>query len=146
MMKPKKAKAHDVYKKWYDKYREETASHRDFSKLFQNLQIRIASEAMAETVGSIMTNHCGKGRYLEPVNFSKEICLEFNLGPLFMMDKIIDKLYNLKKREFVYKTNESGAQVSHFSQLVDVEEGSAVRTYRRLHQEKSHLPVEIWDF
>ena len=131
---------------WFDKYSEETTSHENFSKLFQNLQIRIASEAMAETVGSIMTNHCGKGRYLEPVNFSKEICLEFNLGPLFMLNNIIDKLYNLKKREYVYKTNESGARSSHFSQLVDVEEGSAVRTYRRQQQEKSHLPVDIWKF
>jgi hypothetical protein len=32
-------------------------------------------QAMAETVGSIMTNHSGRGRYLEPVNFSKEIFL-----------------------------------------------------------------------
>ena len=93
-----------------------------------------------------MKNHCGTGRYLEPVNFSKEICLEFNLGPLFMLNNIIDKLYNLKKREYVYKTNESGARSSHFSQLVDAEEGSAVRTYRQQQQEKSHLPVDIWNF
>ena len=35
----------------------------------------------AETVGNIMSNHIGKGRYLNPHNFSKEICLEYNLGP-----------------------------------------------------------------
>ena len=34
----------------------------------------------AEMVGNIMSNHIGKGRYLNPHNFSKEICLEYNLG------------------------------------------------------------------
>ena len=33
------------------------------------------TQAMAETVGSIMTNHTGKGRYLTPENFSKELYL-----------------------------------------------------------------------
>ena len=33
-----------------------------FSKLFQNLQIRSSTEAIAETVGSIMNNHVGKNR------------------------------------------------------------------------------------
>ena len=139
-----KAKAHDVDKEWYDEYSEESTSHTNFSKLFQNLQIRIASEAMAETVGSIMTNYCGKGRYLEPVNFSKEICLEFNLGPVFLLDNMIEKLYNLRKREYIYKTNESGALHLHFSHMADVDEESAVRTYRKQQLDKAHLPVEIW--
>jgi hypothetical protein len=59
-----------------------------FSKLFQNLQIRTSSEvqkhtfpthlpsqAMAETVGSVMGNHIGKGRYLTADNFGKELYL-----------------------------------------------------------------------
>ena len=33
-----------------------------FSKLFQNLQVRSTSEAMAETVGSIMNIHIGRNR------------------------------------------------------------------------------------
>ena len=32
-------------------------------------------QAMAETVGSIMANHCGKGRFLTPSNFSMELYL-----------------------------------------------------------------------
>ena len=31
-----------------------------FSRLFQNLQVRSTTEAMAETVGSIMNQHLGK--------------------------------------------------------------------------------------
>ena len=34
-----------------------------FSKLFQNLQIRSCTEAIAETVGSIMNQHLGSNRY-----------------------------------------------------------------------------------
>ena len=34
---------------------------------------------MCETVGSIMGQHCAKGRYLDPENFSKELVLNFNL-------------------------------------------------------------------
>ena len=40
------------------------------------------SEAMAETVGSLMNINSGTGRQLQPVNFSVEIYLRFNLGPL----------------------------------------------------------------
>lgn len=37
---------------------------------------------MAETVGSIMGNHCGKGRFLTPENFSDELYLgEFIVLP-----------------------------------------------------------------
>ena len=100
---------------------------------------------MAETVGSIMSNHCGKGRYLEPVNFSKENCLEFNVGPVFLLNNMIEKLYNLRKRDFIYKTNEEGIMSSHFSKVVDSEEGSAVKTYRKQQLEKAHLPVDIWN-
>ena len=37
---------------------------------------------MAETVGSLMNINSGTGRQLQPVNFSVEIYLRFNLGPL----------------------------------------------------------------
>ena len=35
----------------------------------------ILIKAMAETVGSIMVNHTGKGRYLTAENFSNELYL-----------------------------------------------------------------------
>ena len=74
----------DNYSTWYKKFVKPHNSKEcniKLSKLFENLQVRSSSEAIAETVGSIMTNHVGKGRYLNPHNFSKEICLEYNLGP-----------------------------------------------------------------
>ena len=50
-----------------------------FVKLFQHTQVKSYSEAMCETVGSIMKIHGGQGRNLHPANFSKEIFLKFNL-------------------------------------------------------------------
>ena len=52
-----------------------------FSQLDCRLIECVTLQAIAETVGSVMSNHIGKGRYLNPNNFNKEITLEFNLGP-----------------------------------------------------------------
>ena len=68
-----------------------------FAKLFQNIQIRSCSEAMAETVGSVMANHAGRNRHLQPHNFSKEIVLRFNLGPQHMLEDLIEKAYQIVK-------------------------------------------------
>ena len=55
----------EVYSAWYRKFVKKDGSpecNEKFAQLFQNLQIRSCSEAIAETVGSIMSNHIGKGR------------------------------------------------------------------------------------
>ena len=57
----------EVYSVWSKKQVKKENSPECISKfaaLFQNIQIRSSSEAMAETVGSIMANRIGKGRYL----------------------------------------------------------------------------------
>ena len=51
---------------WFKKYvscEDSLESNILFSKLFQNLQIRSCTEAIAETVGSIMNQHLGSNRY-----------------------------------------------------------------------------------
>ena len=68
---------------------------------------------------------------------------EFNLGPLFKMEGLVQKVYELKRREYVYKKKPSGALSTHY--LVDPEEGSSTRTYRRIQVEKSHLPMQFWE-
>ena len=42
------------------------------------------------TVGSIMGQHCAKGCYLDPENFSKELVLNFN-----HLDGLIDEVLAL---------------------------------------------------
>ena len=42
-----------------------------------------------------MGQHCAKGRYLDSENFSKELVLNFNLGPLKDLDGLIDEVLAL---------------------------------------------------
>ena len=54
-----------IYRDWYREYimkDDPLESNVIFSKLFQKLQVRSRSEAMAETVGSIMNIHIGRNR------------------------------------------------------------------------------------
>ena len=119
---------------------------------------------MAETVGSIMGNHCGKGRYLTPENFSDELylgermlvssdylaitishsCPECNLGPLFLLKDLASLIYEKKNKNYVYKRKPSGRLATYYTQLRDHVEGSAVDTHRRLEAEKARLPTGLW--
>ena len=61
---------------------------------------------MAETVGSVMQNHTGWNRHLQPHNFSREIVLRFNVGPLHTLEELVSKVYSAmrdKMKEFVYR-------------------------------------------
>ena len=49
----------------------ESKNHLDFQRLWELVMIRSSSEAMRETVGSIMGQHCAKSCYEDPDNFSK---------------------------------------------------------------------------
>ena len=56
----------EIYSNWFKKYvscEDPLESNILFSKLFQNLQVRSCTEAIAETVGSIMNQHLGTNRY-----------------------------------------------------------------------------------
>ena len=56
----------EIYRSWFKKYvscEDSLESNILFSKLFQNLQIRSCTEAIAETVGSMMNQHLGSNRY-----------------------------------------------------------------------------------
>ena len=84
------------------KRKSDSNSHKKFQQLWEFAMIRFSvlwaykaktsSEAICETVGSIMGQHCGKNRYLTPENFSKELVLRFNLGPLHLLNGLIHGL------------------------------------------------------
>jgi hypothetical protein len=136
-----------IYEIWFtEKASGENASesYKNFAKFFQNCQIRTCSEAMAETVGSIMKNHTGKGRFLKPQNFNKEIFLQFNLGPPFLLCGLAERVFKLKEKRYIYNRKADGSLVTHFSSLADVENGSAVGTYRKQQEKKAHLPLDLW--
>ena len=62
---------HLAWKQWMQSLgRESLDAHSCFIEFFQFVQIRSMSEAICETVGSIMNIQTGSGRHLQPVNFS----------------------------------------------------------------------------
>lgn len=137
---------HQIYQKWYLKYikvEEPLESSIVFSQLFQCVQVRSTSEAFCETVGSVMSNHCGKNRYLRPVNFNKEVFLDINLGPLHMCGKLVEEMFQRKKDEFIFKEANDGRLISG-SHLVDDRLGAAIKTFRKTEEEKSKFPHIFW--
>ena len=56
----------EIYRSWFKKYvscEDSLEGNILFSKLFQKLQVRSCTEAITETVGSIMNQHLGTNRY-----------------------------------------------------------------------------------
>ena len=75
------------YEEWV-KTSKKSENH--FQKVWE--LVMISSEVICETVGSIMDQHCGKNRCLTPENFSIEVVLKFNLGPLHLLNSLIDEV------------------------------------------------------
>ena len=69
-----------IWKVYFEKYKDDDKSEM-FIKIFQHVQLKTYSEAIAETVGSVMTLAQARFRNLEAVNFAKEIFMRFNLPP-----------------------------------------------------------------
>ena len=63
-------------------FKESNGRFKEFKDLWENCMIRVTSEAVCETLGSMMNQHGGKNRHLSPTYFSMELVLRFNLGDL----------------------------------------------------------------
>ena len=74
-------------------------SFSNFVDLYEDINIRTMSEAMAETVGSIMNAAIAKGRNPHPFNLSVEICLCFNLPPLHCMEEMIEEILDQRLKD-----------------------------------------------
>ena len=111
-------------------------------ELFQFIQTKSYSEAICETVGSIMYIHHGHGRNIHPVNFNKEIYLRLNLPPLHTMKKslipsiVMDKI-DVEGKEYVSRTTRK--EKLKFAQL-----SASVGNFRLREEDKSHLPISIF--
>ena len=82
----------DIYYEKWVKECAESAKHSDFQKLWEILMIRVTPEAICETTGSMMNQHSGKNRFLQPENFNIEMYLKFNLGPLRLLDNFVKEI------------------------------------------------------
>ena len=97
------------------------------------------SEAMAKTVGSIVNINNGTGRQLQPVNFSTEICLRFNLGPLHTLSGLIRDVTKEHSKHFFRKSLPRGLATK--ASLLS----AAVLAYRKKEEKTSHVPFEIYE-
>ena len=126
---------HVVYENWVKQCK---GDHADFCHLFEMCMIRIMSEAMAETIGSMMSAHCGKGRYLNPHYFSMELVLRFNLGPLHLLEGLVKEILESQQKQYQRKD-----KLNRFS-TSNINLSAAAYTYRRNAETFSRFPVQFW--
>ena len=102
--------------------------------------IRSSSEAICETVGSIMGQHCGKNRYLTPENFSKELVLRFNLGPLHLLNGLIDEVLALgTTKSYLRQAIYIGKTVTK-----DLKKSATIGSFQKKNETKSRFPLSFW--
>ena len=80
---------HIYYQNWA---KLSSRNYSEFKNLWELVMIRSTSEAICETVGSIVNQHAGKNRHLEPEYFSMELVLRFSLGPIHLLDDFVDEI------------------------------------------------------
>ena len=110
--------------------------------MFQRVQLKTYSEAIAETVGSIMSLAQARFRKSEPVNFAKEIYLRFNLPPLHILTvtfipAIVKKLLFFKK--FFRKCDGIREDKLKFPNV-----SASVGNFRAGEEENSRLPLKYF--
>ena len=108
-----------------------------FIEFFQCIQVRSMSEAMAETVGSLMNINSGTGRQLQPVNFSVEIYLRFNLGHLHALGGLVKDVAEKHGKEFFRREAPMGLSLESTS--------VAITSFRKKSELKCHIPFKIFE-
>ena len=151
MVKEEKVKKSNVsqeqcFKLFWEKHHEDI--NRDiFIKLYQYIQLKLYSKAICETVGSIMNIARGKGRNLEPVNFSKEVFCRVNLPPLHILkqrfiSKMVEQLVDQDRKEFFRKRD--GLSKSLLQRPKYTDTLLSLGNFRKKEENQSKLPVELF--
>ena len=107
------------------------------------MNVRTYSEAICETIGSMMSIAVSNGRNLQPFNLDKELYIRFNLPPLHKLQDFIkdiasswrevgDKQFYIKKRRAT-----SRLKLTNIS--------SSLANFRSKQEENSHFPVSLWE-
>ena len=133
----------NVYKSFCQKYSiEETGL---FKEMFDHINVRSYSEAMCETIGSIMGISVSRSRNILPLNLHKEVFLLFNLPPYPVLqekgfvkeiaEKWSNTITNEKSKFFRLHDKRSGLKLSHLS--------SSIETYRKKCAMSGHFPSDL---
>ena len=75
-------------------------------------------------------------------NFSIETYLEYNLGPLYKLDTLVDRMLDVVEKDFLFKKDDAGAFVTR--NLRDEVLGAAVNTYRQNQREQDRFSDGFW--
>ena len=99
------------------------------------------SEAICETAGSMMNQHCGKNRFLQPENFNIEMYLKFNLGPLHLLDNFVKEILASDSTKSYLRKEQT-----KISRLVtnDLNKSAAMETIEKRIEKKSRFPTSFW--
>ena len=137
---PPLTKVHLYYENWSKTSISENCLK--FQELWELIMVRSTSEAKCETVGSMMVQHTGKHRHLEPENFSKEMFLRVNLGPMHLWDGLINEVlaYDSSK---TYVRKES--KIRRLVCSKDLNKSAAIANYETESEMKSTFPISFWD-
>ena len=126
-----------IYQRYSKLFKNE--EDKAFQMLYEFVNIRTYSEAICETIGSMMAISVSNGRNLQPINLRKEVFLRFNLPPIHHLEKFTSEL---AKQWRVNKTNmyrkgkkRSGLKLDEIS--------STIENYRKRREEKSYTPVDF---
>ena len=77
------------------------------------------------------------------MNFNQEIYLEVNLGPTYRSEALATEVFELRKKEYIYKEDNHG-RVMNANKVVSPKYGSAITTYRKNQDKKSRFPAIFW--
>ena len=86
-----------------------------------------------------MNQHGGKNRDLSPKYFSMELYLKFNLGPLHLLDSLIEEVRKREPLSFVRKELNT-----EFCSSKDIKISAAVNTYQEKKEAKLRFPSDFW--
>ena len=75
--------------------------------------IREMSEAICESIGSMKDTHSTRNCNLGPENFSNEMILRVNLGPLHLMGNLIDETLASDNEKLYVRIEKSLKQLPH---------------------------------
>lgn len=135
-----KLSSENAYKKYTILSIGESNSFRD---LYEFVNVRTYSEAICETIGSMMSIAVSNGRNLQPFNLDKELYIRFNLPPLHKIQDFVkfvakswreigDKQFFIKKRRATNRLNLSTLS-------------SSLSNFRSAEEAKAHFPVTLWE-
>ena len=75
--------------------------------------IKEISEAICESIGSMMDTHSTRNCNLGPGNLCNEIILRVNLGPLHLMGNLIDEILASNSAKLYVRIEKSLKQLPH---------------------------------